>query len=104
MIELLIVLVIIGVVLYLVETYIPMDPAIKVVIRVIVILVRRLRVCRVCVWGPLAPRPSAAGAAESAHARGAGAGHDSTGPRWIPFATGRGHHHGLLSRGSAESP
>jgi hypothetical protein len=38
MIELLILLVIIGVVLYLIETYIPMDPTIKVVIRVIVVL------------------------------------------------------------------
>jgi len=37
-IELLIGLVIVGVVLYLVETYIPMDPAIKVVIRVVVVL------------------------------------------------------------------
>jgi hypothetical protein len=38
MIELLIMLVFVGVVLYLVETLIPMDPAIKVVIRVVVLL------------------------------------------------------------------
>ena len=38
MIELLIGLVLVGVVLYLVETFIPMDPAIKVVIRVVVVL------------------------------------------------------------------
>jgi hypothetical protein len=46
MIELLIVLVIIGVVLYLVETFIPMDPAIKVVIRVIVVLILCLYLLR----------------------------------------------------------
>jgi hypothetical protein len=39
MIELLLVLVVVGVVLYLVETFIPMDPAIKVVIRVVVVIV-----------------------------------------------------------------
>ena len=38
MIGLLLVLVIVGVCLYLAETYIPMDPAIKVVIRVVVVL------------------------------------------------------------------
>ena len=38
MIELLIGLVLVGVVLYLVETFIPMDPAIKTVIRVVVVL------------------------------------------------------------------
>ena len=38
LIYLLLVLVIIGVALYLVETYIPMDPPIKVIIRVIVII------------------------------------------------------------------
>jgi len=37
-IELLIGLVLVGVVLYLVETFIPMDPAIKTVIRVVVVL------------------------------------------------------------------
>lgn len=39
----LIVLIIVGVVLYLVETYIPLSPPIKVVIRVLVILV-------LCLW------------------------------------------------------
>lgn len=43
MIELLVLLVIVGVVLYLLETYVPMDPAIKTVIRVIVVLV-------LCLW------------------------------------------------------
>jgi hypothetical protein len=38
MIALLIVLVIAGVALYLVETYIPMSPPIKIVIRVVVVL------------------------------------------------------------------
>lgn len=38
MIQLLIVLIIIGVCLYLIETYIPIDPPIKVVIRVVVVL------------------------------------------------------------------
>ena len=46
MIELLIVLVIIGVCLYLVETFIPMDPAIKTVIRVIVVLLLVLYLLR----------------------------------------------------------
>ena len=39
MIELLLILVICGVGLYLVETYIPMSPPIKVVIRVVVVLI-----------------------------------------------------------------
>lgn len=38
MITLLLVLVVVGVVLYLIETQIPMDPVIKVVIRVIVVV------------------------------------------------------------------
>lgn len=38
MIGLLIVLVVLGVALYLVETYVPMSPPIKVVIRVVVVL------------------------------------------------------------------
>jgi hypothetical protein len=42
-ISLILVLVIVGVVLYLLETYIPMDPAIKTVIRVVVVLV-------LCLW------------------------------------------------------
>jgi len=43
LVQLIVVLVILGVVLYLVENVIPMDPAIKTVIRVIVILA-------VCLW------------------------------------------------------
>lgn len=43
LIGLLLVLVICGVVLYLVETYIPMSPPIKTVIRVVVVLV-------LCLW------------------------------------------------------
>lgn len=43
MISLLLVLIIVGVVLYLVETYIPMSPPIKTVIRVIVVLI-------LCFW------------------------------------------------------
>lgn len=43
LVSLLIVLVIIGVVLYLVNNYIPMDPPIKTVINVIVVLV-------LCIW------------------------------------------------------
>lgn len=39
MIELLLILVICGVALYLVESYIPMSPPIKVVIRVIVVII-----------------------------------------------------------------
>lgn len=39
LISLLVVLVVIGVCLYLVETYIPMSPPIKTVIRVVVVLV-----------------------------------------------------------------
>jgi len=38
MIELLLILAIAGVCLYLVEAYVPMDPAIKTVIRVVVVL------------------------------------------------------------------
>lgn len=43
MIELLILFVVVGLVLYLVETYIPLSPPIKVVIRVVVVLL-------LCVW------------------------------------------------------
>lgn len=43
MITALIVLIVVGVVLYLIETYLPMSPPIKVVIRVIVILF-------LCLW------------------------------------------------------
>jgi len=43
MIELLVLLVVVGLVLYLVETYIPLSPPIKTVIRVVVVLL-------LCVW------------------------------------------------------
>ena len=43
MIELLIVLIVVGVVLYLIENYVPMSPPIKTVIRVVVILF-------LCIW------------------------------------------------------
>jgi hypothetical protein len=39
MITLIIVLVLVGVALYLIETYVPMSPPIKVVLRVVVVLV-----------------------------------------------------------------
>lgn len=39
MITLLITLVVVGLCLYLVETYVPMDPAVKTVIRVVVVLI-----------------------------------------------------------------
>lgn len=38
MIELILVLVIIGVALYLIETYVPLDPVIKTIIRVVVVI------------------------------------------------------------------
>ena len=38
MIQLIVLLVVVGLVLYLVETFIPMDPVIKTVIRVVVVL------------------------------------------------------------------
>jgi uncharacterized membrane-anchored protein len=43
LIQLLLVLVIVGVVLYLVKTYIPMDPAVRTVLTVVVVLV-------LCLW------------------------------------------------------
>lgn len=43
MLDLLIVLIVVGVVLYLVETVLPIDPKIKLVIRVVVLLL-------VCIW------------------------------------------------------
>lgn len=43
MISLIVVLVVVGVVLWLVETQLPMDPAVKTIIRVVVILA-------VCLW------------------------------------------------------
>lgn len=55
MIELIVLLVIVGVCLWLVGTYIPMDPAIKVVIRVIVVLLLVVYLLRVfgVVAGPV---------------------------------------------------
>jgi len=53
MIELLLVLVIVGVCLYLIETYVPLAPPIKVVIRVVVILVLALWLLRVFGVGDL---------------------------------------------------
>lgn len=47
MIEMFLLLVIVGVVLYLVDTYVPMDPAIKVVVRVLVVLLVCLYLLRV---------------------------------------------------------
>jgi hypothetical protein len=47
MIELILVLVVIGVCLYLIESFIPMDPAIKTVIRVLVVLCLVLYLLRV---------------------------------------------------------
>lgn len=47
MISLLILLVIVGVVLYLVETYIPLSPPIKLVIRVVVVLLLCLYLLRI---------------------------------------------------------
>lgn len=43
MIELIVTLVIVGVVLYLLESYVPMSPPIKTVIRVVVVLA-------LCIW------------------------------------------------------
>ena len=43
MVELLVLLVVVGLVLYLVENYLPLSPPIKTVIRVVVVLV-------LCVW------------------------------------------------------
>lgn len=57
MIGVLLVLVIVGVVLYLVETYIPMAPPIKVVIRVVVVLILCLWLLRVFGVGDI-PVPS----------------------------------------------
>jgi len=38
MIQLLVMLVVVGVCLYLVEAYVPMDPAVKTIIRIVVVL------------------------------------------------------------------
>ena len=43
MIELLVVLVVVGVVLYLIENYVPMSPPIKTVLRVVIVLA-------LCLW------------------------------------------------------
>lgn len=57
MIQLLVVLIIFGVALYLVETFIPMSPPIKIVIRVIVVLVLVLYLLQAFgVTGPAVPR------------------------------------------------
>jgi len=57
LITVLIVLVILGVALYLIETYVPMAPPIKVVIRVVVILFVVLWLLQlVGVLGPTVPR------------------------------------------------
>ena len=53
LITLLVVLVIIGVALYLIETYIPMSPPIKIVLRVVVVLVLVLYLLKLFV-GPIA--------------------------------------------------
>lgn len=52
LITLLLVLVVVGVCLYLVDTYIPMSPPIKVVIRVVVVIVLVLWLLRLFV-GPI---------------------------------------------------
>lgn len=57
MIQLLLVLIIIGVALYLVETFIPMSPPIKLVIRVVVVLILILWLLQLFgVTGPEIPR------------------------------------------------
>jgi hypothetical protein len=57
LIGLVLVLIVIGVALYLVETYIPMSPPIKVVIRVVVVLVLVLWLLQIFgVVGPSIPR------------------------------------------------
>ena len=57
MISVLLFLVIIGVCLYLVETYIPMSPPIKVVIRVVVVIVLVLWLLQLFgITGPSFPR------------------------------------------------
>jgi len=47
LIQLIVGLVLVGVILWLVETYVPMDPAIKVVLRIVVVLVVVLWLLRV---------------------------------------------------------
>lgn len=56
LIELLLVLVVVGVLLYLVETYLPIDPPIKVVIRVVVVLVVILWLVRAFIGDVPLPR------------------------------------------------
>jgi len=57
LIGLLLILIVIGVALYLVETYVPMSPPIKVVIRVIVILVLVIWLLQIFgIVGPRVPR------------------------------------------------
>ena len=52
MIAFLFVLVVVGAVLYLVETYVPIDPAIRVVIRVVVVLMLIWFLLRLIGWVP----------------------------------------------------
>jgi hypothetical protein len=56
LIELVVVLVIIGVGLYLIETYVPMSPPIKVIIRVVVVVVLVLYLLRAFVGDIPIPR------------------------------------------------
>lgn len=57
LISLLLVLVIVGVCLYLIETYIPMSPPIKTVIRVVVVIVCVLWLLQLFgITGPSVPR------------------------------------------------
>lgn len=57
MIEVIVVLVILGLCLYLVETYIPMSPPIKTVIRVVVVLLLVLWLLQLFgITGPAIPR------------------------------------------------
>jgi hypothetical protein len=62
LIGLLILLIVVGLVLYLVETLLPIDPAIKNVIRVVVVLVLILYLLNLFVgWGPVVLAPSGRG-------------------------------------------
>ena len=56
LIELIVVLAVIGVVLYLIETQLPIDPSIKVIIRVVVVIVVVLWLLRVFVGDVALPR------------------------------------------------
>jgi len=56
LITVVVVLVILGVALYLIETYIPMSPPIKTVIRVVVVLMLVLWLLQVFGINPMVPR------------------------------------------------